>query len=180
MSWWDDLIGDVGWQDVVSTGFDIAGALNKNNAGNNFADILAQQEKNNYDTSKANYDAYNEYLANVYGPNAAAERAAAQANANARASAARQNEANRVRSEKKAGKKMTKFYKQGQAMIDPFIKAGQEVAPANAQNYLDATAGLKNLRGYLESPSMMAMLGNPRTPTMATDIGKLPDYLKKK
>lgn len=173
MSWWDgvgEIIDDVtGWVgrnegridavgNLVGRGQDIFSAVSQNNAEqagrNQMLDALERQ-------LQARHQRQNE-LYNWHLQNSNAQAAASAAASAARASAARQNNKLQRKAEKKALRGKTGRLKDIAAMYDPYIQAGKELIPKQAQtygNFLDTT---QLLNAYLQ-PMAQQVIQPPRS-----------------
>jgi hypothetical protein len=158
----------------------LGSAAIKDNSRDDFSSLLQQQEQNNYDTSKQNYDAYNEYLTNVYGPAAAANHASSQAAARAAHAAAQANEAARAAAAQKASKVLTKRFKGSMKMLRPSINISNAVLPQMQQAYGKGLDGLNLLRAYMQSPQLMGRIGQAGQPVLSQDVGQLPEHMRGK
>jgi hypothetical protein len=167
------------WGQVIDGILDVGSSYIKDNSRNDYADLLASQEQQNYNESKQGYDAYNDWLTNVYNPgqaanSAASARAAASAHATAQA-----NEAARAAGAAKAGKLLKKRFRKSMKMLQPSIKMANELIPVMGDTYKKSMDGLNLLRGYLETPQMMNRISQAGTPALGIDVGQLPEHMRK-
>lgn len=182
MSLLDDISGffskNKTWLDpLVSTGMDLYGASQKDSAIQGYNDAMRQGIEQDYNSQKANYDAYNKYLNEQYYPWQQASQAAAGAAAAARAKNARMEEDNRLAASKKAAKIEHRGYKNALALLQPYINAGQQVLPQMTNSYLSGLNGMNMLGAYLQSPQFVNRL-NQSVPAAQTGV-PLPDYIKR-
>jgi hypothetical protein len=174
MSFWDSITDSISknsnWlQPAVSTAGNLFGQYEKNNANSNIVDYLRQREQLNYDTSKANNDAYMQW---------ATENAAASS-AKAAAAAAAKNATEQARQEalRKAMGTESKAYKKAMGYINPYIEAGKSLLPQRVENAQQGNQLAALLGQYLQTPQVQGQIQQAPITNISNVPMQLPDYL---
>lgn len=146
-------------------------AYNESRNQQEYLNLLRQQEQQNYDQSKANYDAYAAWAATQGGGGGGDGGAAA-------AAAASSNDKAKQKAAKKANKKQQEGFKQIQELWDPYVKTGQELLPVMSGAYKNGVGNLDTMNTKFKTPEFQSSL-NQGAPSWMIDV-PLPDHMKGK
>lgn len=152
MAWTDILSGIIGedtnWGDVASVGLGLLDSNNQSSAGRDYVDLLRQQEQNAWEQGLAEYNHYNNWLAN---------KPAADT------SGSRKTDAARRAALMNAQKQLNKALKKSRKALKPYAQAGKSVLPQHVALYNQGASGLGALGAMLMSPENMAKYNQPTT-----------------
>ena len=146
------------WGGIATGVLDIIGNLwqsgSKNDAQNNYQQILQDREQQNYDQSKLEYDSYLDYL----------NQRAAQGGGSGGGSG--------------GGGGGTLGGGVGKKLLKAYARTGKKLLKPQAKTYKNSLNSMNMLNAYLTSPASMQLM-NPSTPATQVNLGPLPDYLLK-
>ena len=164
-----DVVGDVvgGASDfvkdnpaLVSVGAGLYDAYQGNQQNQNVIDLYKDAEQQNYNQSKANYDAYNQW--------AQGEAARRRADAAARAGAARENERRRLAAAAEAQGQMDRTRRRTLGVLRPYRRAAKQILPGQ----IEARLAGQDMAGELADK-----IRNPQLARPQDILIPIPDYL---
>jgi len=158
MGFWDSvsgIIGDVSgavssagkWvqknPELVSVGAGLYDAYQSNNQNDKIIDLYQNAENQNYNQSKANYDAYQEW--------ARGEMGRRSSDAAARANAARVNQQRQLEAMAQAQDQMDKTRKRTMSFLKPYVRAGKKILPGQIEARLAGQDMAQDLVGKIQN-----------------------------
>lgn len=167
------------WASILKPILQVGGGLYdsyvKDDARNDYSNLLQGIENDNWSQGKAEYDAYVNWAQRndaARASNAAASAAASRANSAGK----KAEDQRRLQAGKKAGKVYTQNYDKAMSLLSPFQQAGTEVLPMATGAYKQGINGLGMLQAFLSDPNRVKRM-DPAGPATSMNIGKLPAYL---
>lgn len=154
-----DVVGDIGGglvsagkeagkfvkgnPELVSVGAGLYDAYQGNQQNQNIIDLYKDTENQNYNQSKANYDAYQQW--------ALGESARRRADAGARAAAARENERRRLAAAAEAQAQMDQTRKKTLNVLKPYRRAAKQILPGQVEARLGGQQLAQDLVGKIQN-----------------------------